>query len=97
MRMALTKSEIVESIYNQLGFPRSQSTEAIEILLEIIKRSLEDGDDVMVSGFGKFCVRDKSQRKGRNPATGQDMMLDKRRVVTFKCSGVLKNRLNGNM
>jgi integration host factor subunit alpha len=94
--MALTKSEIVESIYNQLGFPRSQSTEAIEILLEIIKRSLEDGDDVMVSGFGKFCVRDKSQRKGRNPATGQDMMLDKRRVVTFKCSGVLKNRLNGN-
>jgi integration host factor subunit alpha len=96
MRMALTKSEIVESIYNQLGFPRSQSTEAIEILLEIIKRSLEDGDDVMVSGFGKFCVRDKSQRKGRNPATGQDMMLDKRRVVTFKCSGVLKNRLNGN-
>jgi integration host factor subunit alpha len=97
MRMALTKSEIVESIYNQLGFPRTQSTEAIEILLEIIKRSLEDGDDVMVSGFGKFCVRDKSQRKGRNPATGQDMMLDKRRVVTFKCSGVLKNRLNGNM
>jgi integration host factor subunit alpha len=94
--MALTKSEIVESIYNQLGFPRSQSTEAIEILLEIIKRSLEDGDDVMVSGFGKFCVRDKSQRKGRNPATGQDMMLDKRRVVTFKCSGVLKNRLNSN-
>ena len=97
MRMALTKSDIVESIYNQLGFPRSQSTEAIEILLEIIKRSLEDGDDVMVSGFGKFCVRDTSQRKGRNPATGQDMMLDKRRVVTFKCSGVLKNRLNGNM
>ncbi len=96
MRMALTKSDIVESIYNQLGFPRSQSTEAIEILLEIIKRSLEDGDDVMVSGFGKFCVRDKSQRKGRNPATGQDMMLDKRRVVTFKCSGVLKKRLNGN-
>ncbi len=96
MRMALTKSDIVESIYNQLGFPRSQSTEAIEILLEIIKRSLEDGDDVMVSGFGKFCVRDKSQRKGRNPATGQDMMLDKRRVVTFKCSGVLKKRLNSN-
>jgi integration host factor subunit alpha len=96
MRMALTKSDIVESIYNQLGFPRSQSTEAIEILLEIIKRSLEDGDDVMVSGFGKFCVRDKSQRKGRNPATGQDMMLDKRRVVTFKCSGVLKKRLNNN-
>ncbi len=96
MRMALTKSDIVESIYNQLGFPRSQSTEAIEILLEIIKRSLEDGDDVMVSGFGKFCVRDKAQRKGRNPATGQDMMLDKRRVVTFKCSGVLKKRLNDN-
>ncbi len=92
--MALTKSDIVESIYDELGLPRNQSSELIEILLEIIKRSLEEGDDVMVSGFGKFCVRDKSQRKGRNPATGEDMMLDKRRVVTFKCSGVLKTNLN---
>jgi len=56
--------------------------------------ALEDGEDVLVSGFGKFCVKEKNKRRGRNPATGEDMMLDSRRVVTFKCSGVLKDRIN---
>ena len=64
-------------------------------LLEIIKSALESGDDVLMSGFGKFCVRDKKARRGRNPATGEDKMLRARRVVTFKYSGKLRERLNG--
>ena len=93
--MALTKIQIVESIRNQTGFPRSRSLEIVETLLEIIKRTLESGEDVMVSGFGKFCVKEKKERKGRNPATGDAMMLRPRRVVTFKCSGKLRDRING--
>ena len=91
--MALTKNDIVTRIH-ELGFTKKQSIDIIEGLLEIIKRSLVDNDDVLISGFGKFCVKDKSQRRGRNPATGSDMMLRKRRVVTFKCSGKLRNRIN---
>jgi len=93
--MALTKHSIVEQIYNELGFPKNQSVEITESLLEIIKSSLESGDDVLVSGFGKFCVMDKKERKGRNPATGEDLMLKPRRVVTFKCSGKLREKING--
>lgn len=92
--MALTKAQIVETIYEQLGFPRNQSVEIVETLLEIMKRSLESGNDVMISGYGKFCVKDKTERKGRNPATGKDMMLNKRRVITFKCSRALRDRIN---
>ncbi|MBC2710312.1 MAG: integration host factor subunit alpha [Desulfosarcina sp.] len=63
-------------------------------LLEIIKSSLSAGENVLVSGFGKFCVKEKKKRKGRNPATGDEMMLDDRRVVTFKCSGKLRDKIN---
>jgi integration host factor subunit alpha len=63
--------------------------------LEIIKRTLESGEDVMISGFGKFCVKEKKQRKGRNPATGKDMMLEPRKVVTFRCSRQLRYKING--
>jgi len=77
-----------------LGFPRNQSVEIVESILEIIKSTLESGDDVLVSGFGKFSVRDKQERKGRNPATGEDLMLKPRRVVTFKCSGKLRDKIN---
>ncbi len=93
--MTLTKAHIIEAVQNKLGFPKNQSTEIVETLLEIMKRSLESGEDVLISGFGKLCVKDKSQRKGRNPATGKDLMLDKRRVITFKCSDVLKTKING--
>jgi integration host factor subunit alpha len=92
--MTMTKAQIVETIQEQLGYPRNTSTDLIEILLEIIKRSLESGDDVMISGFGKFCVNQKKARKGRNPATGDEMMLAARRIITFKCSGKLKEKLN---
>jgi len=93
--MALTKHGIVEQVYNELGFPRNQSVEIVESLIEIIKSTLEFGEDVLVSGFGKFCVKEKNERKGRNPATDEDLMLPARRVVTFKCSGKLRERLNG--
>jgi integration host factor subunit alpha len=93
--MTLTKSDIVERIYNELGFPKHQSVEITETLLELIKSNLEYGDDVLVSGFGKFCVKDKHTRKGRNPATGEDAILPARRVVTFKCSGLLRDKVNG--
>lgn len=92
--MALTKNDIVTEVQN-LGLPKKKSVMVIENLLEIIKRSLESSEDVLVSGFGKFCVKDKAKRKGRNPATGEDLMLRERRVVTFKCSGKLKNKIAG--
>ena len=93
--MTLTKIQIVESIQNQTGFPKNRSLEIVETLLEVIKKTLESGEDVLVSGFGKFCVKEKKERKGRNPATGDAMMLEPRKVVTFKCSGKLRDRING--
>ena len=92
--MALTKAKLVNEIALQNGFPKNQSVEIVETLLELIEKTLEAGDDVLISGFGKFCVREKKQRKGRNPATGEDMMLRPRRVVTFRCSGKLKDKIN---
>ena len=92
--MALTKSDIVASIHD-LGLTKKKSVEVIENLLEIIKRSLESSEDVLISGFGKFCVKDKARRRGRNPATGEDLMLRGRKVVTFKCSGKLRHKIDG--
>jgi integration host factor subunit alpha len=92
--MTATKDTIAVAIENELNIPKKKSQELIETVLEIMKRTLESGDDVMVSGFGKFCVKEKKTRKGRNPATGEDMMLDARRVVTFKCSGGLRDKVN---
>lgn len=92
--MALTKAEIIETVSRQNGFSKKQSTESVETLLEIIKRTLESGEDVLISGFGKFCVKDKDQRRGRNPATGDSMMLRQRKIVTFKCSGKLREKIN---
>ena len=92
--MALTKSDIVGRIH-ELGFTKKKSVDIIETLLEIIKSSLETSEDVLISGFGKFCVKNKKQRRGRNPATGEDLLLRERRVVTFKCSGKLRKKING--
>jgi len=93
--MALTKKDIVDRMQVELGFLRNQSVEITESLLELIKATLESGDDVLVSGFGKFCVKKKKERKGRNPATGEDLMLKPRRVVTFKWSGKLREKVDG--
>jgi len=92
--MALTKSDIVARVH-ELGFIKKKSVETIESLLEIIKTTLEKGEDVLISGFGKFCVKNKMERRGRNPATGSDLVLRKRKVVTFKCSGKLRDKING--
>ena len=93
--MTLTKAHVVESVQNQTGFPKNRSLEIVETLLEIIKNTLASSEDVLISGFGKFCVNEKKERKGRNPSTGEDMMLAPRKVVTFKCSGKLRDRVNG--
>ena len=90
----LTKAHIVDAVAERTGYTRKKSIEVVEVLLELIKQSLESGEDVLISGFGKFCVNQKNKRRGRNPATGKDMMLRRRKVVTFKCSGKLRQKLN---
>ena len=92
--MTLTKADIIEAIAEQIGFTKNHSSEIVETLLELIKRTLESGEDVLISGFGKFCVKEKEARRGRNPASGESMMLQPRKVVTFKCSGKLRNKIN---
>lgn len=92
--MSLTKQTIIEAISEQLDFTPVEAKNTVEELLEIIKSTLASGEDIMISGFGKFQVNEKAPRKGRNPATGQNMMLKGRRVVTFKCAGQLKERIN---
>lgn len=92
--MALTKANLIDSVYDKSDFQKQKSTSTVESLLEIIKQTLESGEDLLISGFGKFCVKDKNKRKGRNPATGNSLMLDAKRVVTFKCSRTLRENLN---
>ena len=94
--MTLTKADLIESIRSKIGLTKSQSTDIVETTIDIIKNTLATGDDVLISGFGKFRVKQKTERKGRNPATGDDMMLTPRKVVTFKCSGKLRERVNGS-
>jgi integration host factor subunit alpha len=91
--MALTKNDIITQI-GELGFPKKESVDIVEKLLEIIKHTLESSEDLLISGFGKFCVKEKTMRRGRNPATGKEMMLRERRVVTFRCSGKLREKVN---
>jgi integration host factor subunit alpha len=92
--MSLTKDDIVRALAKENGYQLNQSVELIETLLDLIKSNLASGEDVLISGFGKFCVKKKGERRGRNPATGEDMMLAPRRIVTFKCSGQLRKRIN---
>jgi len=93
--MTLTKADIIDSLYNGTDLTKVQSVELVDALIEIMKSTLENGEDILITGFGKFCVKEKKRRKGRNPQTGLDLMLDARRVVTFQCSGVLRDRING--
>ncbi len=91
----LTKTDLISAIQTENGYSLKKSSDIVETLLEIIKRTLESCEDVLITGFGKFQVRDKSGRRGRNPATGDDMILPARKMVTFKCSGRLRDHLNG--
>jgi integration host factor subunit alpha len=92
--MTLTKAHIVESLFAKNLFTKGESAQIIETLFELMKQSLEQGEDVLISGFGKFCVREKHQRSGRNPQTGEPVELPPRKVVTFKYSGILKEKIN---
>ena len=93
-KVALTKERIIDSIYHQVGLSKSQSRVVVEKLLEIIKQTLDGGEDLLISGFGKFVIKKKSERRGRNPQTTEDLRLRARRVVVFKTSGVLRNKIN---
>ena len=93
--MSITKAHLADFVHNQLGLPQNQSVELFQSIIEIIKNTLENGEDVLITGFGKFYVKEKRGRRGRNPATGEDLMLGSRRVVGFKCSGKLRDRMNG--
>jgi integration host factor subunit alpha len=90
----LTKAHIIDVVAVKNRFTRKKSIETVEILLELIKRTLETGEDVLTSGFGKFCVQKKKKRRGRNPATGEGLMLAPRKVVTFQSSMKLREKLS---
>lgn len=94
LTMTLTKAQLVDSIQKETDLSRKKSLVLVESLLEIIKQTLANGEDVLISGFGKFCVKEKNERKGRNPATGDDMMLAPRKVVTFRCSPMLRKTID---
>ena len=92
--MSLTKEKIINDIYNNVGLSKTQSRVVVERLFDIMKSTLEKGEDLLVSGFGKFVVKEKAARRGRNPQTTEDLHLRARRVVVFKTSGVLRRKIN---
>ena len=91
--MSITRDDLAESVWNVTGFPKKRSKDLVDCTLELIKGTLASGEDVLISGFGKFEVREKSARRGRNPQTGEELILEGRRVVTFKPSAVLRRKL----
>lgn len=95
MPEALTRREIIKAMQRDIGFTHQKATEVFETMLGQIKSTLADGEDVLITNFGKLCVKQKKRRKGRNPATGEDLMLAPRKVVTFKCAGRLRDKVNG--
>ena len=95
--MTLTKENLIQSISDQVGVSKQQSKALVEAIFEQIKKSLASGDDVLISGFGKFSVKEKAARKGRNPATSRILILEARRVVMFKWSRLLRDKINAAM
>jgi len=93
--MALVKDDLIQSLYDNVGFSKGQATKTVESLFEIMKGTLASGEDILISGFGKFLVKNKAQRRGRNPATGEDLTLEARRVVVFKNSSLFVKKING--
>jgi len=93
--MTLRKTDIIKSIETQLGFPKDESTNIVESFLEIIKQTLAKGEEVMISGFGKFYLMEKSARNGTNPRTGERLMIASRKIASFKASARLRGRVNG--
>jgi integration host factor subunit alpha len=93
--MTLTKADLIQKVYRQHDLTKTHATEVVEAFLGIAKRSLQEGEDLLLSGFGKFNVKQKNSRRGRNPQTGAELLLAPRKVITFKPSGILRNRING--
>jgi integration host factor subunit alpha len=91
----MTKKDVAKKIYSKLGLSRRKSIEMVDFVIEIIKETLEQGENVKISGFGVFEVREKEPRRGRNPKTGKELVLPARRVVTFRPSQVLRKEVNG--
>ena len=94
--MTLTKADLIETIQSKNGLTQKQRADIVEATIGIIKDTLASGEDVLISGFGKLCVKEKAERKGRNPSTGEDKMISARKVVMFKCSGKLRDKVNGS-
>ena len=94
--MTMTKADIVERIYEKVGFSKKEATDVVESIFELVKQRLEQGEKVKISGFGNFVVNEKRPRKGRNPQTGEEIVISERRVLTFKASQVLKKTMNGD-
>jgi integration host factor subunit alpha len=94
--MSLTKDKLANRLQTQFGLNRKESLELLEGLLGIMKDTLAQGEDLLISGFGKFSVRQKKARRGRNPQTSKDLILGPRKVLVFKASAVLRQRLNKN-
>jgi integration host factor subunit alpha len=92
--MSLTKIDIIESVYEHIGIPKKDCVRIVESVLDIIKSEFDKGNPVNISGFGKWTVKAKKARKGRNPQTGKDLTIAARRVVTFKPSNMLRNKVN---
>jgi len=90
----MTKADIVETIYEKIGFSRKESAEIVDLVFDLIKETLENGEKIKISGFGNFMIREKRPRKGRNPQTGEEIQISARRVLTFKPSQVLRKTLN---
>ena len=95
--MTMTKADIVERIYEKVGFSKKEATEIVESIFEVLKGHLERGEKVKISGFGNFVVNEKRPRKGRNPQTGEEIIISGRKVLTFKASQVLKKTMNGGV
>jgi integration host factor subunit alpha len=95
-RTNVTKADIIESVYEKVGFSKKEAAEIVEMVFDTIKETLERGEKIKISGFGNFIVRDKKSRVGRNPQTGEEIEISARRVLTFRPSQVLKNALNAS-
>jgi len=91
----MTKADIIEGVYEKVGFSKKESAEIVELVFDSLKETLERGEKIKVSGFGNFIVREKNARLGRNPQTGEEIEISARRVLTFRPSQVLKTALNG--
>lgn len=92
----MTKADLVESVYLKTGFSKKESADIVEMVFDLMKETLQNGEKIKIAGFGNFVVKDKATRRGRNPQTGDEIKISSRRILTFKPSQVLKGSINGD-